>query len=230
MTANNRVFAGAFAAALALFPVSAGATLMRAATFDEKVEKAQSIVLGECVKTESRLDPTGRWILTYSTFRVEKSLKGAPATEVTVVMPGGHVGDRYQDTIGVPDFRAGDERLLFVKNSKAGPTVLYFDQGAYEVAKDDRGERMIIPVSSDAVRVDTQRGVAVAPETPRSLKDFESDVRASIRRTSAQRMQILEREQQKQQSSIWSIIDTNKGLIAIALIGAALATWRLLRR
>jgi hypothetical protein len=230
MTANNRLIASAFAAALSLLPVSAGATLMRAASFDEKVENAQSIVLGRCIKTESRLDPTGRWILTYSTFRVEKSLKGGPATEVTVVTPGGHVGNRYQDTIGVPDFKAGDERVLFVKNAKVGPTVLYMDQGAYEVAKDDRGEKIIIPVASDAVKVDAQRGLAVAPESARSLRAFENDVRISLRRSEVQRMQVIERERAKQQASIGSVLSRNKLLIALALLGAALATWQLLRR
>jgi hypothetical protein len=218
------------AGALSLVPVPAGATLMRAASFDEKVDKAQSIVLGECIKSESRLDPTGRWILTYSTFRVEKSLKGAPATEVTVVTPGGQVGDRYQDTIGVPDFKKGDQRLLFVRNSQAGPTVLYFDQGTYEVTKDDRGEQMIVPIASDAVRVDTQRGLAVPEESPRSLREFETGVRDSIRRNAVQRMQVIERQRAKEQASIGSILSRNKGLIALALIGAALATWHFLRR
>lgn len=230
MAANNRIISSAFAAALLLLPVTAGATLMRAASFDEKVEKARSIVLGECVRSESRLDPTGRWILTYSTFRVEKTFKGAPATEVTVVTPGGHVGNRYQDTIGVPDFKSGDERVLFVRDSKVGPTVLYFDQGTYEVAKDDRGEKMIVPVASDAVRIDTQRGLAVAPEGARTLRDFESDVRTSIRRQAMQRMRVIDRERPKEQTSIGSFLSSNKGLIALALIGAALATWQLLRQ
>jgi hypothetical protein len=38
-----------------------------AATFDDKVDRAASIILGKCLRQESRFDPSGRWIVTYST-------------------------------------------------------------------------------------------------------------------------------------------------------------------
>src|SRR6476620_5926017 len=100
MTTNNRtLFAVVLAAASTFVPVRAHATVAQAASFDEKVENAESIVLGRCVKTESRMDPSGRWIVTYSTFKVDQALKGQPASEVTVVTPGGEVNGIHQDTI-----------------------------------------------------------------------------------------------------------------------------------
>jgi hypothetical protein len=224
MTTNNRtLFAVVLAAASTFVPVRAHATMAQAATFDEKVENAESIVLGRCLRTESRMDPTGRWILTYSTFKVDQSLKGQPASEVTIVTPGGELNGVHQDTIGIPAFHAGDQNVLFVKNSKVGPTVLYFDQGAYEVK-----DGVVQPVPSEVVRMDTQRGVAVAPEQARTVRDFQSEVNASIRRVTANRMEMVHRG--AAQNSILSVLSRNKLLVAIALLGAALATWQLLRR
>lgn len=211
---------------------SAEATLMQAASFDEKVENANAIVYGKVVKQEARWDSQHRWILTYTTIKVEKSLKGVTPPEITVVTPGGKVGEVYQDTIGIPDFKVGDENALFVRNTNVGPTVLYFDQGAYEIAKDDRGNRTVVPVSSDAVRIDTQRGVAVAPEESRALGDFEAAVRDSERRVvrKQQMAMMKERRAREPKPSIWTDIADNAWIVAIAVLGAVLASIPLFKR
>src|SRR5207247_10977456 len=101
------------AVALLLVAVPAAqATLAAVATFDEKVDNAASIILGRCIKTESRMDPTGRWILTFTTFQIEKSLKGTPATQITILTPGAQVGGTRQDTLVIPQFRKGNETVL----------------------------------------------------------------------------------------------------------------------
>src|SRR5947207_12609301 len=124
MTSNNRITALAAALVILVVP-AAHAAIAVAASFDDKVDNAAAIILGKCVRTESRFDPSGRWIVTYSTFAVEKSLKGTAAGEVTLVTPGGSVGSVHQSTVGVPAFREGDEQVVFVKNTRLGPTVLY---------------------------------------------------------------------------------------------------------
>ncbi len=232
MTANNRICALAISAVLLAAPV-AHATLVAAATFEQKVDNAATIILGKCLRQESRFDPTGRWILTYSTFQVEKTLKGFnPGPEVTIVTPGGKVGSIHQDTIGIPAFHPGAENVLFVKNSKVGPTVLYFDQGAYDVTNDERGERVITPVPSNVVKVDTQRGLAVAPnDTPQPLPQFEQRVNDTIRelRDRKMRMDTLATEKLRREASLWSVVRENKWTIILALAGIAFATWRLVR-
>lgn len=232
MTPNNRICALTISAVLLTLP-AAQATLVAAATFEQKVDNAAAIILGKCVRQESRFDPTGRWILTYSTFQVEKTMKGAVAgPEVTIVTPGGKVGSIHQDTIGIPAFHPGVENVIFVKNSKVGPTVLYFDQGAYDVRNDERGERMVIPVPSNVVKVDTQRGVAVAPnDAPQPLPQFERQVNDTLRelRDRKMRMDTLAAERLRREASLWSVATENKWMILLALAGIAFATWRLLR-
>lgn len=229
MTPNNRrISLAALLLALLVTP-RADATLTKTATFDDKVSNAAAIVLGRVVRKEAKWDAAHRWILTYTTFRIEKSFKGLGAEqELTVVTPGGEVGGVNQDTAGVPDFAEGSENVLFVRNTQAGPTVLYFDQGAYNVAKNGN-ERVIVPVQSDAVQIDTQRGMAVASESSRTVDQFERAVRDSERRTTFNRMEVIKRQQQAQ-TSLGSTLERYKYLIALALLGAAIATWQLLRR
>lgn len=209
-------------------PLAANASIMRAIDFDTKVDNAAAIVLGKCVKTRSEWDPSHRTILTWSTFQVEETMKGAPATEVTVVTPGGVVGDVHQDTIGIRPFNEGAENVVFVRNTPAGATVLYFDQGAYDVAVGARGEKIVAPVETNAIRVDTQRGTAVESERARTLGEFKSDVRESMERTRATKMELVRGRQQ--QASLLDALAKYKLLVAIALLGALLATWQFVRR
>lgn len=211
---------------LLLVPAVAHASIVRAVDFDQKVGDASAIIVGECVAQQSRWDDTRNWILTYSTFRVEKTLKGAPVQEITIVTPGGTVGDVVQEVIGVPAFRQGEQNVVFVRDSQAGPTVLFLEQGNYRVQTNDRGERVAVPAVSSAVLVDTGRGTAVAPEAARTLREFEGAVRDSIRRRESIRMEMLDR-QKKEQASLWNQVRRNRSLVALALIGVILATWQL---
>ena len=215
---------GTVALAATLLATDAHATLQRAVNFDEKVDKAVAIVLGKVVHTRSQWDTSHRWILTYSTFAVEQTLKGSAPAEVTVVTPGGTVGDVVQSTIGIRPFHEGDENVVFIKNTDVGPTVLFFDQGAYDVTS-DHGEKMVVPVSSGAVQLDTQRGTVVESEHTRTLSDFSRQVRDSIERTRANRMSLVKaRQRQQQQASLTDTLAKYKLLVALALIGTLLAT------
>jgi hypothetical protein len=230
MTINNRHIAAALLAAAATFaPVAAHATVAIAVPFDQKVDSADAIVLGKCVQTRSQYDPTGRWILTYSTFQVEKAMKGQAQQEITVVTPGGEVGGIRQSTVGVPEFERGREQVLFVRGTRLGPTVADFDQGAYDVLSDS-GQRIVRPVPSGAMRMDEQRGTVVEAEQAQPLATFEGSVRQALDRNAKNRMALIEKRKQEQQSSISEVVKRNKLLIALALAGVALATWQLLRR
>jgi hypothetical protein len=229
MVANNQRAALAIAAALALTPFAAEATISRAVKFDEKVDRAASIVVGLVVSQQSSWDAAKQRILTYSKFQVEETLKGFPAQEITIVTPGGTVGDIAQDYVGVPHFAPGEEHVLFVRNTSVGPTVLFLEQGAYRVEKNDQGERVAMPLVSEAVLVDTQRGVAVAPEGPRPLREFEGRVRETVRNREATRMEMIEKNK-REQASFWSQVKRNRIIVIVALLGAILASWQFMKR
>lgn len=218
-----------FAALLALAPLTAQATIARAMKFEDKVENAATIIVGECVSQQSRWDDAKKWILTYSTFRIESTLKGQPAQEITLVTPGGQVGTVAQEVIGVPQFRQGEQNVVFVRNTQSGPTVLYLDQGNYRVTKDERGDRIVTPAVSSSVFVDTGRGIAVTPEQPRTLREFERAVTDRVRRGEISRMEMMAAKK-KADSSLWSVVQRNKALVALALLGAMLAMSQFFRR
>lgn len=208
------------------------ASIAQLATFDEKVENAATIVLGTCVRTESHWDTQHRWILTSSTFQIEKVIKGSTGiTQLTIVMPGGSVGGLHQETIGIPEFHPGDERVLFVKMTRVGPTVLYFDQGTYGV-RSEGGEKVIAPVASRLVKIGANGSAVADNEPPRPLSRFESDVRESIRTMGdrKQRMGALPAGKHQTETSLIDVLKHNPLLVTLALIGLALATWRLVRR
>jgi hypothetical protein len=155
------------------------ASVARAVDFDEKVTSADAIIVGRCVRSHSAFDSTGRWIVTYSTFQVSKSLKGFTAGEITIATPGGQVGSLHQETIGVPKFGVGDSNVLFVRTNQEGSTVLNFDQGAYRISDDGQ---IVRPVESHLVLIDSQTGRAksLADEPARTLEQFESEVRGAL--------------------------------------------------
>ncbi len=228
MTCHRRFLFLSLLALLACAP-TLSASIAELATFDEKVENAATIVLGTCVSTESHWDAEHRWIVTFSTFQVEKVIKGFPGiSTLTIVTPGGSVGGLHQETIGVPAFHTGDERVLFVKMTKSGPTVLYFDQGTYGV-RFEGGEKIIAPVSSKLVKIDAKGSAVTDDEPARTLSRFEGDVRESLRAIGdrKQKMDALAGRKRQEEASLWSVLSRNPLLVTLALVGLAsrLGAW-----
>jgi hypothetical protein len=87
-------------------------------------------------------------------------------------------------------------------------------------------------VPTNIVTIDTQRGMALAPaDTPRTMRQFEDAVRESIR-TAASRKEKMSATPPVPRRP-FSLVDTladNKILVALALLGVALAAWQLRRR
>jgi hypothetical protein len=230
MAANNTLRA---AAALFLLALPLHASVAPAIPFEDKVRNADAIVLGRCVATESAWDPTGRWILTRSTFQVEKALKGAAVPAVTVVTPGGQVGTLRQETVGVPRFERGSENVLFVKNSSVGPTVLYMEQGAYQVEERD-GQKTVQPAAAGLVLVDNQTGRAIGGESVRSFREFEGEVRRVLERDRErpQRYDVAAPKQPQKKTPGAELGDLAKRyrfVIALAVLAIALSTYLIIK-
>jgi hypothetical protein len=231
MNPNNRVIALVALVVFALAVPAANAAVAQAATFDEKVDNAAAIILGKCVKTEAKFDPTGRWIVTYATFAVEDTMKGNAAGQLTIVTPGGSVNGIHQETIGVPAFREGDEHVVFLRNTRLGPAPLYFDQGTYDVATGAHGEKMIVPMPSNVMHIDTQRAMAVAPnDEPRTLDSFKRAVSDSMKGTPQRVQMSAMTTSSKPQKSVWTTLAENKLLVMLALAGIAIAAWQVMRK
>jgi len=104
-------------AALAALSLSSGAraTTVVAPPFETLVAQADAIVESEVVDTRARIVPQrdGAPIVTDVYFRIEKVLKGAPASTMILQFLGGQVGDVGFRVDGVPSFSTGDRDVLF---------------------------------------------------------------------------------------------------------------------
>lgn len=230
---NPRTAVLAFALLLAA-GIPARGSVARAVSFDQKVETADSIILGRCTRTHSAWDPTHRWILTYSTFQVEKAIKGPAVPEITVVTPGGQVGSIRQETVGVPGFAAGDQNVLFVKSSAIGPAVLYLDQGVYRVDADKRGEITVVPVASNLVLIDSQTGRATA-ESARTLRQFEREVHEALERAERRRVRQYtvtpaeKRAEKSPAAQLFEFAKEHRLAMGLLLIAIAITTYLFLK-
>jgi hypothetical protein len=136
----------AIVAALLLTAVAAGATVLIPAEFREVVAGSQIIVYGRVVDTRAEWTADRREIETIVTFQAGTYLKGGPASMVTFRVPGGQIG-RYKNVmIGAPEFRPGEEAVLFL--TATGPSmarIFGLNQGVFRVRSDPQtGQRMVV--------------------------------------------------------------------------------------
>ena len=131
--------------ALVILPVVLRATVLVPIEFRELVTIAPVIVHGRVVDVRSEWVDGRRAVETFVTVEATEYLKGDLGERVTFKVPGGQLG-RYRTVfIGAPEFRDGDEVVLFLKSSGAAyPYIIGLSQGAFRVIADARsGRRMV---------------------------------------------------------------------------------------
>jgi hypothetical protein len=105
-----------FIAALALLACApALATTALFADLPELAARAELVIRGKVMSSESRWTDDGRRIVTDVQVEVAEVLKGAPRARLTVRQPGGQVGTLGQRVDGVAAFTVGEEVVLFLE-------------------------------------------------------------------------------------------------------------------
>jgi hypothetical protein len=94
---------------------------------DRQIEVAAAIFRGTVVGLQSYEDPADGGIHTRAVFRVDEVFKGTLPPLVKLVQRGGTVGDRGEMNGLSPQFRLGEERLMFVSRRADG--TLYSSRG-----------------------------------------------------------------------------------------------------
>jgi hypothetical protein len=125
---------------LALPPTQA--TTVIPPTFDELVTRAETIFEGTVTGTRSEWTGEGsnRHIVSYVTFKVEDTLKGAAGGEYTIRMFGGTVDGQTMEVSDAPRFKVGDRDILFVENNGTQFIPLVgIMHGRFHVQADDTG-------------------------------------------------------------------------------------------
>jgi hypothetical protein len=155
------------------------ATVFAPKDFSDLVRNSRAIAHGHVVTSRTRETFDRVRVETLVTLRVAAYLKGDFGEEVTFVVPGGTFG-RYRSLIpGAPQFREGEEVVLFL--NARGPSIPYvmrLGQGVFRVVRQPGSDqRRIVPspvVASDdwtpVIRGDASRA-------PVPFDDFTAQVR-----------------------------------------------------
>jgi hypothetical protein len=125
---------------------NAGATTVIPPSFDELVDRAETILQGTVTEVKPQWTGEGadRHIVSYITFKVEEALKGNPGQSYTLRMFGGEIEGEGMAIADAPQFQVGDEEIVFIENngSQAIPLVgMMF--GRFHVRPDGTGPAVV---------------------------------------------------------------------------------------
>ena len=109
------------------------ATTVQHLSLDDLVAKAQTIVVGRVLDSQSSWTKDRKLILTQTTIEVQERLKGAPAKTLTVTTIGGQVGRDVLHVSGMPAFQKDETAVIFLERSGAYTTVLGLSQGKFSI-------------------------------------------------------------------------------------------------
>ncbi len=173
---------------LGLFTVGsspARASLVMALDLPTMVTRADHVAVVDVVSVKSDWDANHEQILSTVDLIVVESWKGsdAPATHLTVVQPGGTVGDLTQTVHGMTRFVPGERAVVFLAGRGTRASVVGMAQGKRLVRRDASSGRMFVhaPDKAGATFLRTTPASATAPVfdlRARPLEDLRADVRA----------------------------------------------------
>jgi hypothetical protein len=165
----------------------AHASLVMALDINDLTQRADHIVVVDVMSVRADWDAQHKKIITTVDLQVVESWKGgsAPASHITVLQPGGTVGDITMKVFGLAEFTPGERSLMFLRGSKAAAGVVGMTQGKRALARDTATGRWMVGLPS-------RSGVSfVAPaagqrqpqvETaPRSLDEVRQQVGALLK-------------------------------------------------
>ena len=129
-----------------LAPIHASTLLQL--SLDDMIVKSTMIVRGK-VQQQTCAEFHGHLIWTHYTVQVSETLKGSPARQLDIVVPGGNSKGIQQTYSGVPTFSNNQDYVLFLWTSKSGLTqVIGLSQGLFAVVPDSSGNSMVIRAAS----------------------------------------------------------------------------------
>ena len=165
---------------------SLSATVLLPAEFREIVGGSQIIVHGRVIDVRPEWTQGRRRIESVVTLEASSFYRGTPASTVTFRVPGGQIGRYKSVTVGAPEFRTGDEAVLFLKSrGPAVPEVFGLNQGVFRVRVDARTGRRLVTQPIVMARGDAPETVVRGARRPLPLAQFAGQVRAVLQQGGA---------------------------------------------
>lgn len=175
-----RLFGGAGLVCVAC--LSAQATTFVQLSLEQMTGYATRIVEARALESHSEWNAEHTRIFTYTTFEVLDSLKGEGTGERLVIKQlGGHVGHLVMHVDGEPQFRAGEEAVLFLAEDREEPArerIVGMAQGSYRVRREPGTNRGYVTRSPEgAVYFDPRRQSFTELSERLPLEEFKQRVR-----------------------------------------------------
>jgi hypothetical protein len=130
------------------------------------VQRSDRIAVVDVVSVKSAWDDGHQRIYTSTVLQVVESWKGSPGAgeRITLVQPGGTVGDISMMVIGTSSFSPGERSLVFLRGSVARSQVVGLAQGKRPLRLDGAtGRWLVAPSDLRSTQLVRQQ----FPETPR---------------------------------------------------------------
>jgi hypothetical protein len=124
-------------------PAALRGTVLIPIEFRELVAVSSTIVHGHIVDVRAEWVDGRRAIETLLTIDAEAYYKGRGDEALTVRVPGGQIGRFRTIVVGAPEFRSGDEVVLFLRDNEGRASIVGLSQGAFRVAPDRSGRPVV---------------------------------------------------------------------------------------
>jgi hypothetical protein len=177
----NRWFSTSFTqvalVALGLAGSVARATDIPLTSVEELSRRADVVVRGTVLSLEAKQDDGGQ-PRTEIALSVTETWKGAPTNRLTVVQGSSVLGRRQVRVLGEPEFRLGQELVLFAVFNPRGEAVT-LDLGRGKFTLKTNAVSKAVEAASDGARV--SGGVALPGQAPTELGELHRRVREAIR-------------------------------------------------
>jgi len=169
-----RILCGPLVLAALLAPIQASTLLQL--TLDDMIGKSTMIVRGK-VQQQTYAAYQGHMIWTHYTFQVSETLKGSPARQLDIVVPGGNSKGIQQTYSGVPTFSINQDYVMFLWTSKSGLTqVIGLSQGLFAVVPDSAGNPMVIRAAASEHMLNVSGQPVTDSDIQMSLTDLRNRI------------------------------------------------------
>ncbi len=152
---------------------------------DELIIGSRAIVRGTVTAVGSRYDEQHNAIFTYITLQLDEVLKGQmTASEITLKEPGGVTKDRGSMLFGIPEFKKGEQVLLYLDTWPDGSLRVYqWFLGKFSITTDSSGKLLVArDVASERVSVIGRS--SLGPITDRmELSNYTAMISARVKAT-----------------------------------------------
>ncbi len=171
----------------ALVARASHASLVLALDTTELTKRADHIAVADVLSVQSAWDQAHKKIFTTIELSVVESWKGGaqPASHLTVVQPGGAVGDIAMTVFGMPQFTPGERLLVFLRGTTGAAGVVGMAQGKLPMTRDAASGKWTVGVASSAglerVQLKGKTAASTPLATPHSLDEMRGQVQQILK-------------------------------------------------